>query len=306
MSPASRSGSFSKAFILGAGAVGSYYGAALSRGVDVALIGRESHVDAIKEYGLTVSGKFEGVFRVGASTEIEEIPENALIILTTKAYDAEGAIKGVKALLKPDTTILVLQNGLGNEGIVRGVVGPEVRVIRGITSVGAEFLAPSRIDVKLIGETIMPDDEVGRDVKALFDACGVEVRLSGEMDYEIWRKLALNCVLNPLTTIFRVPNNEVAVDSLRGVRDAILDECVKVAERECVTFEPDLAQKITDVIGRYSNISSMCQDILKGKRTEIDFLNGMVCELGRRHGVPTPVNDTVVSLIKFMEGKSWS
>jgi 2-dehydropantoate 2-reductase len=106
--------------------------------------------------------------------------------------------------------------------------------------------------------------------------------------------------------VFRVPNTEIAVEGLREVRRDIVDECVMVAEREGVHIEGDLEEEISKAAASYSNLSSMCQDIKKGRRTEIGFLNGKVCELGRRHGVATPVNDVLTSLIRFMEGKEWS
>ena len=85
-----------------------------------------------------------------------------------------------------------------------------------------------------------------------------------------------------------------------------MDECIRVAEREGATLEGDLEGEISRAAASYSNLSSMCQDIMKGRRTEISFLNGKVSELGRRHGVSTPVNDVLTSLIRFMEGKEWS
>jgi len=113
----------------------------------------------------------------------------------------------------------------------------------------------------------------------------------------------MNCVINPLTAIFRVPNNEIAVESLRGVRRRIVDECVRVAREEGVVLDPALSEAVTSAAARYSNLSSMCQDIIKRRKTEIDFLNGRVAELGRRHGVDTPVNDTMTALIRFLEGR---
>jgi 2-dehydropantoate 2-reductase len=126
------------------------------------------------------------------------------------------------------------------------------------------------------------------------------------MDIEVWRKLTMNCVINPLTALFRVPNTEIAVEGLREIRRSIVDECIRVAEREGVILEGDLEGEISRAAASYSNISSMCQDIMRGRRTEIGFLNGKVSELGRRHGVATPVNDVLTSLIRFMEGKEWS
>jgi len=144
---------FKHVIVLGAGAIGSYYGSSLSTKVDVLLIGRRDHVDAINDGGLVVLGSPGGRFRIKASTELRDVPQDSLIMLTTKAHDSETVIKGVRKILKPDTTILVLQNGLGNEALVRALIGPGVEVVRGLASSGVEFLVPGRIEVKFSGET---------------------------------------------------------------------------------------------------------------------------------------------------------
>ena len=297
---------FIKVIIVGAGAIGSYYGSMLSRKSDILLIGRRGHVNAINSQGLEVTGAVEGTFDLDASTELSGIPEGSLIILTTKAYDIEEAVNEFRALLKPDTAILVLQNGLGNEDLVQSLVGPEVDVVRGLASTGVEFLSPGRIEVKLVRETVLPKTAAGEKIGKLFKLCDLDARFSERMDVEIWRKLTMNCVINPLTALFRVPNTEIAVEGLREVRRGIVDECIRVAQKEGIILEGDLEGEISRAAASYSNISSMCQDIMKGRRTEIGFLNGKVSELGRRHGVATPVNDVLTSLIKFMEGKEWS
>lgn len=293
---------FKHIIVLGAGAIGSYYGALLSTKVDVLLIGRRDHVDAINDGGLVVSGSREGRFRIRASTELRDVPQDSLILLTTKAHDSEAAVKGVRRILKPGTTILVLQNGLGNEALVSALVGPDVEVMRGLASSGVEFLVPGRIEVKFLGETVLPKTQACEQMKRLLDSCGLETCLAERMDVEIWRKLTLNCVINPLTALFRVPNKVIAHDSLREIRRGIVDECIRVAKEEGIVFDPSLQEEVNTATTSYSNKSSMCQDIIKGRKTEIDFLNGRVSELGRRHGVPTPVNDVLTALIRFMEG----
>jgi len=294
---------FTKVIVMGAGAIGSYYGSMLSRKTDVLLVGRRGHVDAVNSRGLEVTGAVEGTFDLDASTELSGIPGGSLIILTTKAYDIEEAVNEFRELLRTDTAILVLQNGLGNEDLVQSLVGPEVDVVRGLASTGVEFLSPGRIEIKLVRETVLPKTAAGEKIGRLFDLCGLGVQLSERMDVEVWRKLTMNCVINPLTALFRVPNTEIAVEGLREVRRGIVNECIRVAQKEEVLLEGNLEGEISRAAASYSNISSMCQDIMKGRRTEIGFLNGKVSELGRRHGVATPVNDVLTSLIRFMEGK---
>jgi 2-dehydropantoate 2-reductase len=295
--------SFKKIIVLGAGAIGSVFGAFLSKKYDVTLIGRENHVKAINLNGLTLSGEVNEVFRVRAEKEIREIPKNALIILTTKAHESAEAIKGIKKLLKKDTVILIIQNGLGNEEIVNKIVGYEAKVLRGVTMIAAEFFEPGKVNF-LNGETVIEYDETAEKIMKVFNECGLKTRLSNEIEREIWCKLIINCVANPLTAIFRVRNNEVISETLKAVRHEIVRECVQIAEAEGVSLPNNLLEEIDRKIAKYTNFSSMCQDILKGEKTEIDFLNGKIVELGRKHGIPTPVNEALVAFIKFLEEKS--
>jgi 2-dehydropantoate 2-reductase len=256
--------------------------------------------------GLCLAGELKGCFHLHASTDISSIKRGTLILLATKAHKSEGAIRGVVDQLDPTCTILILQNGLGNEKLVRELVEEKVEVIRGLVTSGVEFPIPGKIIIKLIGETILPKTATGEKISYLFKSCGLETRLSNQMESEIWRKVAINCVINPLTTLFRIPNNEIAVESLKWVRHKIVDECVRVAEEEGIILEPNLAEVIDKKALHYSNLSSMCQDIIKGKKTEIDFLNGRISDLGQTHNVETPVNDLMVALIRFMEEKKWT
>jgi 2-dehydropantoate 2-reductase len=121
------------------------------------------------------------------------------------------------------------------------------------------------------------------------------------MESEIWNKLVVNCVVNPLTAILQVRDTEIAADSLKRLRHRIVEECVEVGKREGITFQPNLKESIDKDLTKYSNFSSMCQDIMKGKRTEIDFLNGKIVELGQKHNIHTPVNEAMICLIRFLE-----
>lgn len=294
---------FNEIFILGAGAIGSSYGALLSKNNNVTLIGNKAHVDTINSKGLLVSGDIQERFFIKADTKIREIKENTLIILATKAYDSTAAINGIKELLKKDTTILVLQNGLGNEELVKEVVSDEVEVVRGLTSAGAEFLEPGKVTFRN-GETILEHTATGEKIAKVFNESKLKTRLSNEMRKEIWNKLVINCVVNPLTAILQTRDDMIIVKTLEAVRRQIIKECVEVGKAEGITFEHNLEKIIDEKISRFTNFSSMYQDIVKGKKTEIDFLNGKIVELGRKHGIPTPINETLVCLVKFLEGEN--
>ena len=294
---------FSNIFILGAGGIGSIYGAFLSKKNDVTLIGRKAHVDAVNSKGLSISGDVNEDFRLKSDTEIHEIPERTLIILTTKAYDSAEAMRKIADLLRKDTIILILQNGLGNEELVKSVAGNETVILRGITAVAAEFLEPGTIRF-WNGETIIEQNATGERIASIFNACGLKTTLTNNITMEIWNKLVVNCVVNPLTTLFHVRNYEIASDPLKPTRRQIVKECTQVGNAEGIVFGPNLAENIDSEILNYTNFSSMYQDIIKGKRTEIDFLNGKIVDLGKKNDILTPVNETLVNFIKFMEEKN--
>ena len=293
---------FNKIFILGAGAIGSVIGALLSEKNDVTLIGNKAHVDAVKSKGLLVSSNVNVNFRLGADTQIREIPRGTLIFLTTKAYDSERAVEGISRLLREDTVILVLQNGLENEEIVKRAVRHEVKVLRGITNMATEFFKPGEIKY-WTGETMIEHDGAAEEIAAIMNDSGLKASVSNNIKNETWSKVVVNSVINPLTAIFRVRNREISAKPLAEVRHRIIRECVEVGNAEGVTFPEDLEKVIGTEIMGYTNYSSMCQDIMGGKSTEIDFLNGKIVELGARHHIPTPVNETLVHLIKFLEEK---
>ena len=293
--------SFSKIFILGAGAIGSAFGAALSKHYDVTLIGSKPHVDAVNSKGLLISGDIDGTFRLKADTRIRSIPEKALVVLTTKVQDSAKAIEGIRNLFKKDTIVLILQNGLGNEDIVRSVAGSQVRILRGVLKVSAEFSAPGEVKF-WNGKTIIGQDEDASEIVDMLNRSGLEARLSENIAKDVWNKLVVNCVVNPLTAILRVRDGDIITDSLKRVRSEIVSECVAVAKTEGMALSADLREKIDRSVAGYGNFSSTYQDIVRGRKTEIDFLNGKIVELGKKHNIPTPVNATLTSLIKYLEG----
>ena len=128
--------------ILGAGAIGSLYGAKLSKLNDVTLVARKEHVDKINKDGLEIEGLENNTYKLKATTKINKIKDNTLILLTTKVYDSKKAIDGIKNLLKKDAIILCLQNGLYSENIVKDVVGNKCLVLRAVTNSGVAFLQP--------------------------------------------------------------------------------------------------------------------------------------------------------------------
>jgi len=291
---------FQKIYVLGAGAIGSIFGAFLSKDHDVTLVGNKAHTEAINCKGLTVCGGIDEIFFLKADTQIREIHNQTLVILATKAYDSAKAVRDIKEKAKNDTVILILQNGLGNEEVIRKAAGKHQKIVRAITAVAAEILEPGKVRF-WDGDTIVERTDDGEKIVDMFNRCNLKTIPSERMTHEVWKKLVLNCVVNPLSAILCVRNKETVADSLKAVRRQIVSECVKVAEAEGISLEEHLEIVIDRRISRYTNFSSMYQDLLKGRKTEIDFLNAKVVQLGRKHDVPTPVNETLTSFIRFKE-----
>jgi len=286
--------------VLGAGAIGSLYGAKLSKLNDVTLVARQKHINKINNDGLKIVGIEENVYKLKATAKIENIENNTLILLTTKVHDNKKAIDPIKDLIKKDTIILCMQNGLYSENIVKSIVGDRCLVLRGITNVGATFLEPGKVQFSNLSSTKIENSNISEELAENFDKCGLKCSVSENIKQDIWKKLILNCVLNPVSAILRVENGKIADERLNTLKKLIVDECLKVAEKDDVRFDIDFVKIINDVIKDSRNLSSMHQDMLKGKKTEIDYLNGAVVELGKKYGIECPVNEALVVIVKGM------
>jgi len=290
--------------VLGAGAIGSVFGAKLASANDVTLIGRPDHVRAIEDAGLHIEGIENQIVRVRATTHIERILPNTLILVTTKVPATVPALEPVVPLVRDDTTIVALQNGLDSDRIVRDTVRGRGAVIRGITQVGAIFDRPGTIQYMARGSTLLENHERSQSVADVLDAAGLECRISPDIKTEVWRKLVFNCVVNPITTILKCTVGEIADPSLSRLNQLVIDECVAVAAAEGISLDIDFMNEINLAYAGSPNTVSMRQDVLRGRSTEIDYLNGAIVALGARHGLDCPVNDALTGIIKAMETAS--
>ena len=177
---------FQRVILLCSGGIGSYYGSQLSKTVDVLLVDIKSHVDSVNSGGLMVKDLDQGSYYLNAVANLEAVSEECLLVLMTKPHESERALSEIKNLLKDDTIILVLQNGLGKEKTVKSIV--QCEIVRGLSMTDVEFTSPGVVDIKFKGD-IIPKTGQGQRIKLLLESCGLPVRLTGDMDHEIWRKL---------------------------------------------------------------------------------------------------------------------
>jgi 2-dehydropantoate 2-reductase len=292
--------------VLGAGAIGSLYAAKLSARHDVTVVARRAHADAINRDGLRVIGTETFTCHPRAVTSVESIPPGTLVLLTTKVNDNRAAIESIAGRLRADTTILCVQNGLGGEDVVRSVAAAQLpdtppTVLRAITQFGGIFQAPGVVDYKKAGYTLIEDGPTSAALAALLTESGLDGRVSANIKQEIWRKLVFNCVINPITAMTNGDVGSIADPGLDPLKRLVIDECLNVARADGVWFDEDFLAEITRIYAPIRNIASMRQDLMKGKPTEIDYINGAVVDLGRRLGLTCPVNAALVAIIKALE-----
>jgi 2-dehydropantoate 2-reductase len=215
--------------------------------------------------------------------------------------DTEAAIAGIGDLVRADTTILCVQNGLYSEQLVKRLIGDRCLVLRAITHFGAIYRTPGVVELKVAASTRIENSPRSKAIADMFTACGLDGQVTMRIKDEMWQKLVVNCVINPINAITRAEVGAIADERLRPLKQLIVDECRRVAARDGVDLAGDLVDEIDRVYGASRNLSSMQQDLLKGRRTEIDFLNGGVVALGARYGIDCPVNQALTMIIKAME-----
>ena len=287
--------------VLGAGAIGSVYAVKMAERHPVTVVGRGAHVDAIRSEGLRLIGRETVTARLDAVTRVEAIAPHTVVLLTTKVNASEAALAPIADLVRDDTVIVCVQNGLDSEGIARRAVHGRCLVLRAITQFGAIFQSPGVINFTASGYTLLEDGPRSAGLAAMLTACGLDGRVAPDIKTEIWRKLIYNCVINPITAITGSEVGDIADPRLDPLKQLVIDECLAVARTEGVSFQIDFLSTIAEVFGASRTIASMRQDLMRGRPTEIDHMNGAVAALGRRAGIACPVNAALTAIITAMD-----
>jgi len=300
--------------IIGAGAMGSLYGGYLSRtGEEVYLIDIcKEHVDEINSHGLTIQEK-DGEIRLHpkAFMSSEEIGTVDLVIVFVKSFLTETAMEKNAALIGQDTIVMSLQNGYGNiEQIARYV--SRANIIAGTTSHGASMLSPGHIRHAGSGDThigwIMNGDvERINGIAGILSRAGFATEVSANVMELVWSKLIVNVGINALTALLRVKNGELLrMDETRDLMRMAVLEAVEVAAAAGVKFDAEeMARKVIGIATTTGeNSSSMLQDILNNRKTEIDSINGAIVEEGRKHSIGTPINSVLTKLVRALEKRA--
>ena len=288
--------------IVGAGAVGCYFGAMLARaGVPVTLIGRAHHVEAMNRDGLFLEkSDYEGYVKVQASTEIEVLRDATVVLLSVKTIDTEKAALQIAPHLASDALLVSFQNGVDNVERIQRATG--IDAIPAVVYVAAAMSGVGRVKHYGRGDIVIGD--VPR-VAAVFGQAGIPCRTSDNIAGELWTKLVMNCAYNAVSAVTRSRYLPIKDNPLtRDVMKDLISEVVAVATAAGVRIATadalmEAALKLGDSMATAT--SSTEQDLSRGRPTEIDSLNGYVARRGRELGVPTPVNSTLYTLVKFLE-----
>lgn len=301
--------------VVGAGAVGGYFGAMLARaGAPVTLIGRRAHVDVWERDGLFLdSVNFQETISVSASTELAAAGDADLVLFSVKSLDTEDTAQQLARCIRREASIVSLQNGVDNVERIRAAAGLDP--IAAVVYVASAMAGPGRVKHSGRGDLVIgdlpgragpPRDATLAQVSAWFEAAGVPCRRSPDIEADLWIKLITNVGLNAISAVVHAPYGDiVAVPEMRDTIRELVNECVAVAHASGVSL-PD--ENFVDNVWRFGEragqvYASTAQDLERRKRTEIDALNGLIVRRGARMGVPTPVNQALVALVKLREAE---
>jgi 2-dehydropantoate 2-reductase len=297
--------------VMGAGAVGCYFGAMLARsGVGVRLIGRPALVDAVSRDGLQFDGvEFTGRIPVSATADPAGVAGAALVLFCVKSADTEAAAQAMAPHLSPGAIVLDLQNGVDNVERVRAHV--KNVVVPAVVYVSAEIPTPGVLRHNGRGDLVIGEsgsrkagDALIAGLAAGLSGLKVPTRVSDNVDGELWWKLTLNCAYNAMSALGRSRyGTMMAMPPVRQVMSDAVREILALAEAKGVRIAmPDPV----DAVLRFGDgmpqaMSSTAQDIERGRATEIEYLNGYVVRECDARGLPAPVNRTLYALVKLLE-----
>lgn len=298
-----------KVAVMGAGAVGCYYGGMLARaGHDVVLIGRSQHVEAIERDGLRLETQsFDeriGAPHLRASADASAVAGAQLVLFCVKSTDTVSAGESIAPHLQADALVLTLQNGVDNADRLRTAITQEVAAA--VVYVASEMAGPGHVRHNGRGELVIEPSPSSETVAHALISAGVPTEVSANVRGALWAKLILNCAYNALSAISQLPYGRLVQGV--GVRDAMRDvvaECKAVAQADGVTLPPDVDAAVRRIAETMQEqYSSTAQDLARGKRSEIDHLNGFVVQRGEALGIATPANRLLHTIVKLVEDKA--
>ncbi len=301
-----------KIYVLGAGAVGCYFGGMLARaGCDVTLIARPKRVKAINQYGLQMDCQsFQEHVTLNASSDAALLGDADLILLSVKSYDTEKTIQEIAPFIAGKTIFLSLQNGVGNVPSISRLISNPVypAVVYVAAGMGDERTLKhhgrGELHIGQYGDLSPIDENNLQGIGNLFNNSGVHCVVSRNIQKDLWLKFLVNCAYNAISAIGQIEYAKmVQVPQVNQLIEGITSECLSIAKKEGVDISVAEATKANELIAQTmaTQKSSTGQDLVRHKHTEIDYLNGFIVSKGMEHRIPTPSNQAVYALIKMVE-----
>jgi 2-dehydropantoate 2-reductase len=295
--------------VVGAGAVGGYFGGMLARaGVSVVLIGRPAFVEAVNKNGLEMdTAKFHEFVRSEAATELSAAEKADVVLFCVKSTDTAATGQELAKHLSPNAIVVSLQNGVNNAEQIRAASG--IAALPAVVYVAASMPKPGCIKHLGRGDLVIgPKNDQSETIASLFASAGVGCRISENIHGELWTKLIWNCAFNAISGLGQCTYGEiVAGEDGRRVVEYVVNEVLAVARAKGIE-PPGLEDPKVALAGAFQigeqmkgTRSSTAQDMARRKHTEIDALNGYVAKSGAQLGVATPVNLTLYTLVKLQE-----
>jgi len=309
----SNSAAWPKVAVVGAGAVGGYFGGMLARaGASVTFIGRPAFVDAVKKHGLFLDTlQFQEHVRIEASADLSAARGAEIVLFCVKTTDNTATAKALASILASNAIVVSLQNGVDNveQILAAGIPKAEPCVVY----VAASVPEPGHIKHVGRGDLVFGSNEAAKKVADLFSRASVSVRVVDNIQKELWAKLLANCAYNGVSALSRAKYGRIAADpQIWKLVEGLIVELLLVAKAVGIDLgsleDPSESFALAKKIGTNMTeaLSSTAQDLIRGKRTEIDSLNGFITRRGMALGIPTPLNHTVWSLIKLAESAAES
>ncbi len=298
-----------KIAVVGAGAVGGYFGGMLARvGAPVIFIGRQSFVDAVKQNGLFLDTvQFQERLRVEASTDLSAARGAEIILFCVKTTDTADTARELAKVAAPNAVTVSMQNGVDNAEQIESASG--LKALPAAVYVAASVPTPGTVKHVGRGDIVLgPQNEITERIASIFTRANIPCRISENLSGELWTKLLWNCALNAMSALGKVTYGEVlASPDAKQLLESTVYEVITVAKATGIKlagFEDQkvalaAAYKIAEQMA--ATRSSTAQDMMRGKKTEIDSLNGFIVRRARELNIPVPINHALFTLVKLAE-----
>lgn len=300
--------------IIGTGGVGGYFGGKIAKaGYNVTFVSRGKNLEAIKKNGLTVKsilGDFK-IENANATDNIKDLSETDLIFICVKAWQVKEVAEELKTVVKKDTVVIPLQNGVSAIDELKVFLG-EKNILGGLCFIISKLESPGVINhfgiepAIVFGELDNRETERVKKIKMVLDTSGIKAKISKNIQSDLWKKFITICVSGLLAVTKTTYGELRELPETRIMMIELLKEIYELSQKIGVNIEPDFVDKTVALIDTYpySSTSSLTRDVWEGKPSEINYQNGTVVKLGEKFGVKTPINKFVYNCILPMELKA--